>query len=204
MITQLKLESTEIKTLLRNKVTLEISQDYEDHESPRDFDCNLGVMITQHRRYNLGDFESIKEYFKEHEYITPETLKKSYGAVIILPIYLYDHSGITISTSPFSCHFDSGLIGYIYTTRKTILDNFIGYKRLSKKLLNKVTEQLISEIQTYDDYLTGNIYSYSLIDNITGEDLDSCCGFYGRDINENGIMSDIDTSKYEITETKYV
>ncbi len=32
----------------------------------------------------------------------------------ILPVYLYDHSGITINTVPYSCRWDSGQIGWIY------------------------------------------------------------------------------------------
>jgi hypothetical protein len=38
--------------------------------------------------------------------------------VCIKDLYLYDHSGITISTSPFSCGWDSGQVGFIYLTRQ--------------------------------------------------------------------------------------
>lgn len=38
---------------------------------------------------------------------------------VILPLYLYDHSGITISTVPFSCPWDSGQVGWIYAPKDT-------------------------------------------------------------------------------------
>ena len=38
---------------------------------------------------------------------------------VILPLYLYDHSGITISTGPFSCPWDSGQVGWIYAPKDT-------------------------------------------------------------------------------------
>lgn len=40
--------------------------------------------------------------------------------IIILPLYLYDHSGITMRTSKFSCPWDSGQVGWIYATKDTL------------------------------------------------------------------------------------
>jgi len=48
----------------------------------------------------------------EHERVM-KTLDKHY---IMLPLYLYDHSGITMSTGKFSCPWDSGQVGWIYCT----------------------------------------------------------------------------------------
>lgn len=39
--------------------------------------------------------------------------------LIILPLYLYDHGGITIKTNPFSCPWDSGQVGWIYAIKET-------------------------------------------------------------------------------------
>lgn len=40
-------------------------------------------------------------------------LEKDY---VILPLYLYDHSGISMSTSDPGCRWDSGRVGYIYVS----------------------------------------------------------------------------------------
>ena len=44
------------------------------------------------------------------------------------------------------------------------------------------------EVKLYDDFLTGNVYAFRIIDS-EGETVDSCGGFYG-DINESGIVSE--------------
>lgn len=82
-------------------------------DNPRSW-SNLGTIYTAHRRYRpekefdkhfeidavfedkIGDF---RDLFLQH--------------TIALPLYLYDHSGITVSTTPFSCPWDSGFFGII-------------------------------------------------------------------------------------------
>jgi hypothetical protein len=38
----------------------------------------------------------------------------------ILPVYLYDHSGLTINTTGFTCPWDSGQIGWIYASHEQV------------------------------------------------------------------------------------
>ena len=77
-------------------------------------------MCCFHKRYSLGDKHSIDNSQFEDWDEVEEYLIKEEKAIVILPLYLYDHSGITISTAPFSCNWDSGQIGFIYTTEKRI------------------------------------------------------------------------------------
>ena len=96
----------------------------------------------------------------------------------ILPLYLYDHSGITMSVKPFSCHWDSGQIGYIYATKDQVRKEY-SRKRITKKLRDQVEKALRQEVQAYDDFLTGNVWGY-VVEDIDGEHIDSCWGFYGN------------------------
>jgi len=75
----------------------------------------------------------------------------------ILPLYLYDHSGITMSTSRFGCPWDSGQVGYIYLTREKY------EKELAREFTVKAAcEILTGEVETYDYYLTGEVYGKTL------------------------------------------
>ena len=47
---------------------------------------------------------------------------------IILPLFLYDHSGITMSTGPFSCPWDSGQVGWIYAPKQKFIEE-TGYTK---------------------------------------------------------------------------
>jgi len=100
---------------------------------------------------------------------------------VVLPLYLYDHSGISISTSEFGCPWDSGQIGYIYMTRATIEEHFNGKKKDALLCLK-------SEVEEYDTYLRGDVWGYKILDTEEDdEEIDSCHGFYGReDAEEEG------------------
>jgi len=144
-----------------------------DSESPREWD-NLGRMICFHKRYSLGD---------EHN-ASIEELKEIVArpGVFSLPIFMYEHSGIGISTDnsryPFNCPWDAGQIGYIYVTREKVRGEY-SVKRISKKLARKVMEVLQSEVDIYNQYLSGDVYGFSITRD--GEVVDGCWGFYGFD-----------------------
>lgn len=97
--------------------------------------------------------------------------------VIMLPLYLYDHSGITMSTKPFSCPWDSGQVGYIYVTLEDVRREW-PCKRVSAKRRAQAEQTLISEVEMYDKYLRGEVYGYTISDE-NSDPIDSCWGFYG-------------------------
>lgn len=160
------------------KYLIEIYQD-TDTESPREWD-NLGTMVCFHRRYDLGD----KHDYDSDDYSGWEEMKeaiiKQEKVHTILPLYLYDHSGITISTGPFSCNWDSGQIGWIFVSKEKVKEEGMDE--------SKVEDYLKGEVETYDQYLTGDVYGYRIYEVTTcnlghdhEEDLHSCWGFYGED-----------------------
>ncbi len=149
---------------------LRIEQD-ENPANPREEFDHFGTMACFHRRYHLGDkpFNNSPDDF--------ETFWTENGAGgIKLPLYLYDHSGLTISTKPFSCPWDSGQIGYIYATKEQIQKEFEGN-------IEKATKCLESEVVEYNQYLTGDVWGY-VVEDEDGHHLDSCWGFYGREYAE--------------------
>jgi hypothetical protein len=158
---------------------LNIYTDPEPMNPRTDYD-NFGHMICFHRRYSLGDEDhGIREDDFSSWNELENFLRKEKGAVEVLPMYMYDHSGITIRTHSFADPWDSGQIGFIYATRKDILDNW-SKKRLSKELRQNTIRLLKAEVQDYDDYLTGNVYGYVLEDD-AGNELSSCWGYSGDD-----------------------
>lgn len=63
------------------------------------------------------DREAYRSYGAYKKAVDDEILSIIRKKFIILPLYLYDHGGITISTRPFSCPWDSGQVGYIYASK---------------------------------------------------------------------------------------
>ena len=175
-----------MKNIIENeKYKLEIFDDLNPC-SPREFD-NLGTMVCFHRRYNLGDETELKSSdFSSWEELE-SYLYKEEDALIAIPVFMYDHSGLWINTTGFSCPWDSGQVGYIYISKEKVRREY-SCKRISKKLKEMIREMLCSEVDLYNDYLCGNVYGFTLTDKENAEEIDSSCGFYGTDYIENGIF----------------
>lgn len=206
--------------------TLEIEQDYNP-DSPREW-SNLCTMICWHSRHSLGDKHGFSDpldfmtdlyrevmgesWFDKHESDDwsdiLQALQES-NLILIKTIQLYDHSGLTISTSdgyPYNDRWDSGTVGFIYVTKKIILGE-TGYA--TEEAWKDVAEDFIeAEMETYDQYLRGDVYGYELTKKVTVQDKcphcnevikeyedevveDSCWGFYGDVLEENGILDNL-------------
>jgi hypothetical protein len=162
-------------------------------DSPREWD-NLGKMVCFHRRYNLGDENDLKTSDFTSWDDLEKYLVKEMGAVVILPLYLYDHSGLAMSVGSFigraqHAEWDSGQVGFIYATKKDILDCY-GGKKLSPKKKARTADVLEGEVETYSQYLNGEVYGFIIESGELPEpDETSCWGFYG-DPEKSGLLAD--------------
>lgn len=150
--------------------TISIHYD-ECAESPRTWD-NIAEIHCCHRRYSLGDEGFNYRNGQDCIEVAQEAEK---NGDIVLPLYLYDHSGITISLSPFSCPWDSGQVGFVIIRREKMLSEFSA-RKFSKSLKAKALKIAQSEVETYDQFLRGEVYGYKIDDNG-----DSCWGYYGQE-----------------------
>jgi hypothetical protein len=188
------------KTLdLKDGGVLEIHYD-QNGESPRSWD-NLGTVAAFHKRYDIGD----KVDFSSDDFNGWDEMKayikKKYKPIAILPIYMYSHSGITINTTGYSCPWDSGQIGFIYVTQKRIdamgctIDNGETWDMYVERMEN----YLRGEIETLDQYVRGDVYGY-IVKDAEGEQEDSCWGFYGDDIQTNGMLDYVGEDRIKLGE----
>lgn len=121
-------------------------------------------------RYVVGDVKI--EPMTEDE-IRQEYAEKGDPILAILPMYAYIHSGITVSTGPFSCSWDSGQVGWAFITQSK--SDEMGFGDFDQAKLENVIK---SDVKIYDDYLTGQVYGY-VVEGIEGDHLESCWGFVG-------------------------
>lgn len=192
-----------------------------EHANPRSNDGNIGVMSCDHPRYNLGDEDADDPrdhtvaceacggdgYGPDHEdcpkcegigefaVSVPDYLKRN-GATVVLPLFLYDHSGITISAGANlltgdddfrrsgrfrgdSAGWDTSSVGIIYDTPKT-------REQLADPSPESVEAVLRDEVELYAAYLEGSVYGYEIVEldedgEVPTDDdadvLDSCWGY---------------------------
>jgi hypothetical protein len=116
-------------------------------------------------------------------------VRKIMDAAVVVPVHLYSHSGESISTSytyPYNCQWDSGTCGFAVVTKEAIRKEY-NVKRVTKDLIEKATKILEGEVKTLDQYISGEVYSFT-IENKNGDPMDSCGGFYGGDYETNGML----------------
>jgi len=193
------------------KRTLKIMVDDHSGEGPRAWD-NLGTMACFHKQYALGDekpgwvespddlllylAEEASPGFEEKYYNEANWQGKAWEVVekqyIILSLYLYDHSGITMRTRSFNDPWDSGQVGWIYVSKKEVKEEY-KVKYLRQKHYDEALKVLEAEVEVYDLYLRGETYGYELVTETDGEVTreDSCWGFYGTDWRNNGLLHNI-------------
>lgn len=158
-----------------NNYRLTITKD-ECPSDPRTW-YNVGKMVGIGDRYNIGDDDvddlttlrgilidvgyaenKVWEMSPRELCWTVATLDPDKGEnVVAFPLYLCDHGGLSISTSPTS-KWDSWFAGVIFVTKgeyeAKIYEN-ICWKDEAKSIL-------LGEIRAYDQYLCGDVYKYTL------------------------------------------
>jgi hypothetical protein len=158
----------------------------ENCPNPREWD-NLGTMVCGHRRYRLGDEQAKNtELYSNWEEWREGELGKD---VIALPLYLYDHGGLAINTTGFSCPWDSGQVGWIYVTKEKVREEY-GVRRVTKKIRDRVLAVLKAEVEEYNRWLQGDVYGF-VLENTEGKEIASCWGFFGTNWKENGLESEL-------------
>lgn len=202
--------------------TLEVKRD-DDTESPRNWD-NVCTMVCWHRHYSLGDkhnYDNADEFFEDilhnvcgmryedfEELSTREKYKLASESdkIYIKELNLYDHSGITISTSnsyPYNDRWDAGCVGFIYVTKEKLFEEHIGtVEETWKEQADRCIE---GEVDIYDQYIRDDVYRFILTKKVLKQDKcphcgevireyevdeedDSCWGFYGDCLEDNGIL----------------
>lgn len=134
-------------------------------------------------------------------YYSTETLRelsvRFYREYIALPVYLYDHSGITVNTGGFNCRWDSSQVGWIYMSKEEAKKHH-GWGKITRHREKLVEEYLEGEIRTLAQYLEGDVYGFEFEDD-NGE-IDSCWGFYGTDWKTNGLTDYLPKKAHHLLE----
>ena len=170
-----------IETLTIDGYAVDIYHD-PDVEHPR-ARCS-STLCTTHRRYDFGgerlsgEAASIDEDFSRH--LADKGLTER--DIICLPVFLYSHSGIVLSSRSFNDRWDSGQLGFLYETRADIRREF-KVKRISPKLEGIIRDRLRGEIEELSAWANGDTYRFVI------PALDAGCGgFYGDDHRASGLI----------------
>jgi len=149
-------------------VEIRVKMDHSDNSDLlEDLRMNeFGHFCAWHRNYELGRLNG--DEAREFIEFAPE------GSIRI-PIYIYQHSGVVLSTTPFSCPWDSGQVGWWIFTPEDIAQYESEEK--AREMIPKGVEASIASMNAISN---GDIWGYEIID-FDGDVADSCWGFVGSD-----------------------
>jgi hypothetical protein len=175
---------TLIETFTHMDVRCELHQDVDPH-SCLEWD-NLGIMYCWHPDYTLGDEQFTRD---DHGSMADVVryLWRERDALMVMPLFLLDHSGLSIRTgAPYAKDYstprdlsprdrfvgdyegwDTTLVGFIFTNPERVA--------VCGTPEHLFEQCLRSEVANYDNYLKGNVVGY-IVD--PGGANDSCWGFY--------------------------
>ena len=227
---------TTLETFEHGGLTVRIG--WEDDSSPfnpREHE-NLAALVCWHPNYVLGDEQlqggAVETAFAtatgRQDFASMEVLERylrtALGAVCVLPLYLLDHSGLSLSAGTNyvgrgdtasggrdswgnARGWDTSMVGFAYALPERIRE-LCGEPQLptdpvycprlwpedgragrnwpaDRSALEWIEQQVRSEVSVYGAYLSGEVYWYAVEDE-RGEVLDSCGGFLGGGLDEQG------------------
>lgn len=159
---------------------------------------NKASTIREVWEYGRGNSKKFSGFVEAGLYICARKLP------VILPLYLYDHSGISMSAGSNGVNFnrrshnafdpggwDTSSVGFIFCTWEDVEREYgVGPDKDGVEPIQRAERYLRGEVETYSQYLEGSVYGYVIEpkDNNQIACDDSCWGFYGYDWDNNGLL----------------
>lgn len=124
-------------------------------KNPRNEFKNLGTIICLPGRYSYGDYTLIARSCYASWQDAAINIMRQQDTAVILPLYISDQVyQVTISTHPFFSAWENGQAGFIYASKKDVVEWF-GAKYCTKRLIKYAKAILLKEVDAYNAYLSG-------------------------------------------------
>ena len=211
-----KLDKTEFwQQLVRENMTPAEIFEKLSKNVPHRFKASINDAGENLINIHMGDEHEVHDYkgvpaanildYIEDDLTAVECQSLLYDTLVSLPIWIYEHSGITIScgdrTYPYNDQFDSGHLGWAYCTKKALKNT--GVEINESDWREVAIKNIRATVKIYDQYLTGDVWWYNLMksdappeaatNESDWEDVDSCGGYYGSDLFASGIADNLST-----------
>jgi hypothetical protein len=165
----------------RGGYTITISYDPGVPDPRGDF-AGCGLVLS-HRRYSWpNDAEISFGIFDGWEDVAAE-LRMHHGALVIMPVWMIDHSGTTMRAAdenPFRDPWDSGQLGFAYITAETWAMTQGAAWEGTDEQVAQARKLIEDEVETFGEWCAGETYQYE-ITSPDGDQAGACSGYIGWD-----------------------
>lgn len=114
-------------------------------------DDSMAILNSLAKQLNIPDYYDLEQFDLIRAIEKADPNKE---VIVVEPLYKFEHSGVIYNTSPFTCPWDSGQIGYIFST----INDFksVGLEWNAEK----AKEYIKGELDLYNNYISGECYGF--------------------------------------------
>lgn len=139
-----------LQKIKKGKYIVEVLHD-DSPANPRHYGDNSRLILF-HKRYDIGD----QHEYKHSDYTNWDDMKediiKKEQPGMILPVYMYDHGSVSLSTRIFNDRWDSAQVGFA----------IIEWSRFRDMTADEGKHSIETELEDYSNYLNGECYMYRI------------------------------------------
>lgn len=157
---------------------VDIDYDEAPGVNPRDDESNLSrLVLAPSSRYvmpneigfRFGDWDCV-DTDETFDAWCERTLREEYGALYVVSVYRFEHSGVAYNVGGFADPWDSGQVGYAIVTAESAAE--IGTRP------EDFAEVVAAEVVRYGEWCNGEVYGWIAYDP-DGNEIESCFGYIG-------------------------
>ena len=136
-------ESAIMSKTVGGQLTFRVHHDLDAH-NPR-LEEPMTKIVGWHRKYFVSDRDMVDFRDRDSflESVRPED--------IVRPLYMYEHGGVALATTPFSDNFDSGHLGYVLVTPERLEAIGIGGGETDDDTLDYAVDVVLGDVN--EDYI---------------------------------------------------
>ena len=153
--------------------------------SPDEWEDDGVFLVGFHRQFWV-----VREDFKK-----PQDVESWRETHEVLALHAYIHSGVALSLSdqhyPFDDRWDACQVGYVLVKKGEW-----GKDHTAEDLAQGL-------VDTWNQYLGGDVWGI-VVEDVDGEHVDSCWGFYGREYAETSGREMLEAAVDQVKERRYV
>lgn len=155
------------KRIGKYEIRIGYDTDAGSYMDPAELSAPFEILYTN-TRYPLGTRWMGSEELSEY---TKEIVE---GGGLVLPVFAHFHSGVSLSTGSFGDPWDFGKSGDIVLSKEDWDEHFPGYEK------EHLLEAMSATVDTHNKWVNGEVYYFEIVDRITGDEVDTCGGFFSR------------------------
>lgn len=116
-------------------------------------DDSMAILCSLANQLGVPDYDDLEQFELIREIAKADPKNEH---IMVEPLYKFEHSGVIYATTPFSCPWDSGQVGYIFSTINDFKSVGLEWNA------DKAKEYIKGELDLYNNYISGECFGFKV------------------------------------------